>query len=417
VALPPSVVLNHIQDHIPVKGRWGSAGFLSTLELSSEDAGITSVLRDLGAVFYVKTNQPQTIMHLESQSFYGRTLNPHNLNLSPGGSSGGEAALLALKGSCMGIGSDVGGSIRGPSAFVGLYGIRPTSSTFPFEPDLWYQNGNDDIIASCGPMCRSARDMEMLIKAVQSTEPWLKDPNLIPIPLQLPDISQRKLRVGIMSHDGVVTPHPPVLRALKLAKEKLGASQEVEVVDYVPYEHKEGYDIIRGLYFYDGGETVRQCLKDGGEDILPLSEWVISPPHTKNLTATQSWELRFKRDEFRHAYLQQWRAQNIDVLLSPAFPAVAPRHDTARYWGYTALWNLVDYPGAVFPTGLVVDTALDPTEAGASPLLSPEDAYNRQLYDPNVYVGSPINLQVVAPRFNDGLVLAALNVIERIIKA
>lgn len=81
-------------------------------------------------------------------------LNPHNLNLSPGGSSGGEAALLALKGSCMGIGrqvselyisplafisanSDVGGSIRGPSAFVGLYGIRPTSSTFPFEPDLW----------------------------------------------------------------------------------------------------------------------------------------------------------------------------------------------------------------------------------------------------------------------------------------
>lgn len=84
----------------------------------------------------------------------------------------------------------------------------------------------------------------MLIKAVQSTEPWLKDPNLIPIPLQLPDISQRKLRVGIMSHDGVVTPHPPVLRALKLAKEKLGASQEVEVVDYVPYEHKEGYDII-----------------------------------------------------------------------------------------------------------------------------------------------------------------------------
>ena len=93
-------------------------------------------------------------------------------------------------------------------------------------------------------MCRSARDMEMLIKATQSTEPWLKDPNHLPITLQLPDVSQKKLRVGIMFHDGVVLPHPPVLRALKLAKEKLGASSEIEVVEYAPYKHKEGYGII-----------------------------------------------------------------------------------------------------------------------------------------------------------------------------
>jgi len=405
-----------IKDQMPVKGHWGSAGFLSTLELSGTDSVLVSILRELGAVLYVKTNQPQTIMHLESQSFYGRTLNPFNLDLSPGGSSGGEAALLALKGSCMGMGSDGGGSIRAPSAFVGLYGIRPTSNTFPFGPIHWYLNGNDGTVASSGPMCRSARDMEMLITFVQSAKPWLKDPSLIPIPLQLPDTSGRKIRVGIMFHDGVVIPHPPVLRALKIAKERLGASKEVEIVDYVPYKHKEGYDIVRGLYFYDGGETVRQRLKDGGEDILPLSEWVIGPPHTKNLTAAQSWELRHRRDVFRHAYLQQWQTQNLDVLLCPAYTAVAPRHDTARYWGYTAIWNLLDYPGAVFPTGLSVDTTLDAAEAGTAPLLGPDDAYNRQQYDPNAYVGAPIGLQVVAPRFNDGMVLAALNHIERIIK-
>ncbi|KAG8221274.1 amidase signature domain-containing protein [Butyriboletus roseoflavus] len=405
-----------IKDHMPVKGRWGSGGFLSKLELSSEDCNLTSVLRDLGAVFYVKTNQPQTIMHLETKSFYGRTLNPHNLNLSPSGSSGGEAALLAMKGSCMGMGSDGGGSIRAPCAFTGLYGIRPTCTIFPSGPFIWYMKGNDGTLISAGPMCGSARDMEMLIKAVQSKKPWLKDPTLLPLPLVVPDISQKKLRVGIMIHDGVVLPHPPVLRALNLTKAKLEASEEVEVVEYAPYQHREGYSIIRTLFFDDGGETVRQCLKDGGEDMLPLSEWVISPPHTKSLNATQAWELHYKRDSFRRAYLQYWREQNIDVLLSPTYPGVACRHDTARYWGYTAMWNLLDWPGAVFPTGLVVDPATDLIDSNFSSL-GPEDSYNRQLYEPNVYVDAPINLQIVAPRFDDGLVLAALNVIERIVKA
>ncbi|KAF8548986.1 amidase [Imleria badia] len=404
-----------LKDHYPVKGRWGSGGFLSNLEVSSEDGSLVSLLRDLGAVFYVKTNQPQTIMQLETQSFYARTLNPYNLNLSPGGSSGGEAALLALKGSCMGVGSDIGGSIRCPSAFTGLYGVRPTPSIFPLGSIIFYRNGNDGVHASGGPICRSARDLEMLIKAVQSKKPWLEDPTFLPFPLELPDISQRKLRVGIMTHDGVVLPHPPVLRALKLAKEKLEAS-DVEVVEYAPYKHKEGYDIIRTLYFDDGGERVRQCLKDGGEDILPLSEWVISPPHTKNLSAHQAWEMHYKRDSFRHAYLQQWRKQNIDVLLCPAYPGVAARHNTARYWAYTAMWNLLDYPAAVFPTGLAVDPKVDVIDPTFSSM-GPEDSYNFVQYEPSVYTEAPIGLQIVAPRFNDGLMLAALNVIEQIIKA
>jgi amidase len=83
----------------------------------------------------------------------------------------------------------------------------------------------------------------MLIEAVHSKQHWLKDPSLLPIPFQVPDISQKKLRVGIMMHDGVVLPHPPVLRALNLAKEKLEASNEVEVVEYSAYNHREGYNI------------------------------------------------------------------------------------------------------------------------------------------------------------------------------
>ncbi|OJA08574.1 hypothetical protein AZE42_13090, partial [Rhizopogon vesiculosus] len=81
-----------VKSQFPIKGAIGCGGFLVKMETSTEDCDIVSILRSLGAVFYVKTDQPQSLMHLESQSVYGRVLNPHNTNLTPGGSSGGESA-------------------------------------------------------------------------------------------------------------------------------------------------------------------------------------------------------------------------------------------------------------------------------------------------------------------------------------
>lgn len=105
------------KDHISVQGQAVSNGFASGIAIAKEDADIIKMLRKLGAVLYVKTNQPQTIMHLETHSVYGRAVskvcrgrltrqvNPHNRNLTPGGSSGGESSLIAMKGSCLGIGT------------------------------------------------------------------------------------------------------------------------------------------------------------------------------------------------------------------------------------------------------------------------------------------------------------------------
>lgn len=97
-----------VKEHIPVAGTYSSQGSLASTVLNEEDSHMVKILRDAGAVFYCKTNQPQAIMHLESTSHYGRTLNPFNLNLSAGGSTGGEAALLAMKGSIIGVGTDIG---------------------------------------------------------------------------------------------------------------------------------------------------------------------------------------------------------------------------------------------------------------------------------------------------------------------
>lgn len=77
---------------------------------ATEDAHVLQILWNAGAVFYARTTQPQTMMHLETDSnLYGVTVSPYNRNLSSGGSSGGEGALIGLRGSCLGIGSDIGG--------------------------------------------------------------------------------------------------------------------------------------------------------------------------------------------------------------------------------------------------------------------------------------------------------------------
>ncbi|KZT52953.1 amidase [Calocera cornea HHB12733] len=405
-----------IKEQVPVKGRFASGGFLSLVDISKDDCLMIKILRDLGAVFYVKTNQPQSINHLETVSFHGRTLNPYNINLTPGGSSGGESALLALKGSPIGLGNDGGGSIRDPCAKCGLYGLRPTSNTLPKGGYHHYHFTNDGSVAATGPMCRSARDIDFFISAVRATQPYLKDQMLIPLPWSVPDKLDRKIRVGIMMHDGVVTPQPPMLRALKLAKAKLEASDEVEVVDYVAYEHGLGYDIIREIYFEDGGSTVRRVLKEGGEDILPLTEWVISPPHTFEHTVLQSWDLRYRRDKYKQAYLDYWNDSAIDVLLCPPYPGSANPHDMSRYWGYTAIWNLMDYPGVVFPTGLKLDPKVDVAYETTEPM-SESDKYFRDFYDPDYMAGAPVCLQLVARRFNDCMLMAAQKVVERIIKS
>jgi amidase len=116
-----------------VAGHPVTMGYIAWANVVAEtDSTLVKALRDTGAVFFVKTTMPQTGMALETWSvLWGRTLNPRNNKLGSGGSSGGDAALIALKGSPIGPLSDIGGSIRAPAAFNGLYSIRPSSERIP----------------------------------------------------------------------------------------------------------------------------------------------------------------------------------------------------------------------------------------------------------------------------------------------
>lgn len=122
-----------LKDSIVVGGFDTSVGYSrKTGKPSTIDGGIVRLLKDAGAVPFVKTALPITLLSFESfNDVWGRALNPHNPKYSPGGSTGGEGALLAFGGSRIGIGSDVAGSVRAPAHFSGCYSLRCSTGRWP----------------------------------------------------------------------------------------------------------------------------------------------------------------------------------------------------------------------------------------------------------------------------------------------
>lgn len=213
-----------LKDHYNIKGHFTTAGYISFARYprKDKDAHIVEILRKSGAVFFCKTNNPQCMMVLETVSnIYGRTLNPYNTRLGAGGSSGGEGALLAMRGSPLGIGSDIGGSVRVPAAFNGLYGFKPSGRRVPTSGWECTYIGQESITAVVGPMGHSIDDLDLFFRIVSDAEPWFKEP-MLEMPWKATEVGpESRLRIGVMIWDEVVMPHPYITRVIQEATEKL----------------------------------------------------------------------------------------------------------------------------------------------------------------------------------------------------
>lgn len=131
------------------------------------------------------------------------TLNPVNRLLSAGGSSGGEGSCIAFKGSAIGVGTDIGGSIRIPSSFNGVYGFRPTALRLPYNGVYTVAGGQEALRSVIGPLARSVDDLELFMRAVLDQEPWDISIGLAPIPwAPTPDMS--KMTIGILHTNGYI---------------------------------------------------------------------------------------------------------------------------------------------------------------------------------------------------------------------
>ncbi|RMY68068.1 hypothetical protein D0862_15018 [Hortaea werneckii] len=393
-----------LKDTFKVKGYDASIGAAA---LCFKPADINSALVDLllqqGAVLYCKTNIPLTLAALDSHNnVFGRTLNPVNKALTAGGSSGGEGALVAMRGSPLGIGTDVGGSIRIPAMCNGLVGVKPSHGRVPYagqEAGSLPGSSKLGIEATAGPIARTVRDCELLLRVVGDASPWLFDPDVLPhswsqqLPLLPPPSSRRPpttttqpLRIGIVRSDGHTLPLPPIanlmdeishhLRTTRPTLPSSGQPIQVFDLDLSPLGPK-CLKTFNGIMSLDGATYWFDLLAQTAE---PLSPWLQNrlkrrPPKSLDqvrdlkaqISALQTEALNLFREDggywipspfsssstdpsnHQNPPPQQPTPRSLDLLLVPPAPHPIPPLDRWNTTNYTSLFNLLDFPAGILP--------------------------------------------------------------------
>lgn len=317
-----------LKDNFNLKGLDATVGFASHVDAPAEyDSTLATILEDAGAVFYVKTNVPTAMMIAESvNNVFGRTVNPRNRQVTSGGSSGGESALIAFKGSCLGIGTDIGGSLRIPAACTGIFTLKPSFGRFPTLKCRSGMPGQEAVQSVNGPLARTLDDIALEAKTVVDAEPWLHDPRMVPIPwreVRLPE----KLKIAVMWNDGIVTPTPPVSRALQATVEKLQTAGH-EIVAWDPKDQAQGVRLLMRMFVADGAISIGKELERTGEPVRPEMQ---AYSEAKEIGTYDMWQLHLERTEFQKRYLDRWNDAGIDAILCPTTPYSSVRNGGFKY--------------------------------------------------------------------------------------
>jgi len=399
-----------LKEQMNYKNKITHGGYVSMINnIPTTHAITTQILENLGAVFYVRTNQPQTLMHLcGNNNFIGHSRCPYNLGLTSGGSSSGEGAIVAFGGTPVGIGSDIGGSIRGPAAFSGCVGLRPTTNRFSKAGGISGGAGQESVPAVEGPLTRSVDDIDFLMDAyINEGKPWITDCTTYPLAWRKVEKPKPEtLTVAIMYDDGIVKPTPPIARGLKVVAEKLAAAG-VKVVEFKPIKTQLARDTVNKMYCCDGNYMQRKLLADSGEPLCKLTKWSLNyGDGAKVYEVADNRKLNIIRDQLKQEYTNFLNENDIDFIISPTYSNVAPRPEEVYNWSYTSLFNLIDFPTLVIQTGLFQDPAVDKFD---KPFEARSDLEALELgnYDPEGFVGAPIGLQITGRRYFDEDVVAA----------
>ncbi|KAB5583131.1 putative fatty-acid amide hydrolase [Coniochaeta sp. 2T2.1] len=390
-----------LKDSFHVRGYDTSTGLACYAnESAGEHSSLAALLLDLGAVLYCKTNLPQSIMTGDSDNnVFGRTLNPRNKFLTAGGSTGGEGALLALRGSILGVGTDIGGSIRVPTLCNGIYGLRPSVGLVPHGGvrDL-NPPGTDGIRSTTGPMATSMRDCEMFLKTILKAETWEYDIAAVSIPWIGFELKQ-KLRIGVALNDGLYTPTPPVRRGLKQAVDLLSGGADVELIHIdLPDVKHISQDFVSYMSLSGGDHYMEQFARTGEPVIASLKALgLLSAPGT---TLQGFFDLNVRRAEAAKTYHKLFRDNDLDAILMPPAAHTALPLDRWSKATYTGLWNYLDYPAVVIPVDHVRD--IDVADDLSNAKFGRDDEKLYSLYTgPEEYKDAPVAVQVVGYRHRD----------------
>ncbi|ODV95750.1 hypothetical protein PACTADRAFT_32960 [Pachysolen tannophilus NRRL Y-2460] len=419
-----------LKDQVNLKGVETSIGYVAPFindeymkEITGNSAGIdkesliAKLLADAGAVFYVKTTVPMAMLGYDTSSnLFGQTLNSLNRKLSCGGSSGGEGSLIGASGSKVGLGTDIGGSIRTPSAFQGLFGLRPSSNRLPY---LGVANSMADQPVICsviGPMAQDLQDLKLITKCIIDSRPWEIDPKVPPLPwreFKIQDSPNPKFIFGIMEWDRVIFPHPPFIRALQLIKQAL-LSQGHQVFNFEPpMDHNLLLNLLTSIFTADALQEIKTNCAKSGEPLNSLIQRSFDAP-SEPISVIDHWKQAKLKYEYQQVYDRAWTQPSksadleteLDCFIAPAWCSTSfiAGENLRSPSTYTRFLNVLDYTVIVVPV-TKVDKILDKPFEHYSPI-SEKDEINYKNYDPELMHGMPVCIQLVCKRYQEEKAIA-----------
>ncbi|XP_060061934.1 fatty-acid amide hydrolase 1 isoform X2 [Erinaceus europaeus] len=427
------------------QGHDSTCGLAQFLEKpAAKDGIIVQILKAQGAIPFVKTNVAQTLFSFDcSNPIYGQTLNPLNLQKTSGGSSGGEGALLAGRGSILGFGTDTGGSIRIPASFCGICGLKPTGFRLSYSGIASAVKGKKSVTTMAGPMALDVESLVLSLKVLLSEDMHQLDPTVPPIPFREEVyFSKRLLRIGYYESDGFTQPSPSMVRAVRLTTGLLQDAGHEVIPFSIPQIEYAMQHLYKGGLNADGGATLLEklegdlvdpCMK-GTVTLLRLPDLLkcllarilkhTNPRLSKTLeelrgvgTPKKLWEQHSKVEKYQHEFIAKWRSLDLDVLLAPALdPAfyISYPAKASESMSYMGLYNLLNFPVGVLPVTRV--TVEDEKE------LAFYKGYYGDTFDKNFQeavrgsTGLPVAVQCIALPWEEELCLRFMKEVETLTK-
>lgn len=379
-----------LKDSIDTEGIISTGGTMGRKDfIPTVDAPVASRLRKAGAVLLGKTNTPELTLSGETNNLiYGRTSNPFDLDRSPGGSSGGSAAILAVGGSYLDLGSDTGGSIREPAHLNGITGIKPTSGRTPRTGHIVpYTGGIMDSLTQIGPMARYVEDLKLSLPIICG--PDNIDPSVIPVPMGNPDdVDTKQLKIGFYTSNGVVNADENIVRVIGDVVNQLdGHNYQIEQVTFPNMSQLVSLSSqLREAG--SAGMILRLLKKYNTTEPGPDLDGYFTDAGLKQVSSLDP-ELIEKIDLAKSQALQFM--SGFDALICPPSKCIARPHkashgDTFKDWSYITVLNLLGWPGASVRAGTSLEEGL------------------------------PVGVQVIANPWREDIVLALLGDIESLMQ-
>ncbi|PTB71699.1 amidase [Trichoderma longibrachiatum ATCC 18648] len=403
-----------VKDQFFVKGYDSSLGITSLcFRPARSTSQAVQMLLNAGCVIIGKTTVPQTVLTADTDSVvFGRTVNPYHAGFGAGGSSGGEAALIAMGGSALGLGTDAAGSVRIPAAVCGIVGYKPSAYRIPIDGQRILGKGIMGTTALGPPgvsglLARSVRDARLVARVMTNAEPWNDSPFIYPHPwMQISCPS--KPRIGVWLKTDVVHLHPPVERGLRLAVDRLRRAG-YEVVELSPPPFQQAWDVHREFGEFMNLSHMRKLLEsEPYTQIVQAAE--VMTPRLERPRPTVEYLHELNHQIIRIAMLMKrfWRPDGgrpLDGILFVNAPHTALPFDKFIWLAFTSIVNLVDWTGISIPLNETVDKRLEvpmPLEECYSDL----DRSIHELYDAERFHGLPLAVQLLGQRFEDEKLLA-----------